>query len=200
MDVSAPITAAIPGVAGLVVAALLPTTEPRKGAEVAAACPAASEMGVRKALVRLVDSGVVLQVPGGYVLNRDHLVYPALELLDGLHGVLRHRIKAAVVEWGREVAVAGIFGSAARRDGNSESDIDVLLVSDDPALDSFALDLSERVQQWTGNDCHVMALSIKEVRRMKRAGEPIVNEWVQELEPIIGSIVELLALRRRARS
>jgi len=200
MDVSAPITAAIPGVAGLVVAALLPTTKPLKGAQVAAACSAASEMGVRKALARLVDSGVVLQVPGGYVLNRDHLVYPALELLDGLHGALRQRIKAALVEWGREVAAAGIFGSTARRDGNSESDIDVLLISDDPALESFALDLSERVRQWTGNECHVMALSIKEVRRMKRAGESIVNEWLQELDPIIGSMAELLAPRRRTRS
>lgn len=200
MDVSAPITAAIPGVAGLVVAALLPTTEPLKGAEVASACSTASEMGVRKALARLAGSGVVLRVPGGYVLNRNHLVYPALELLDGLHGALRSRIDAALVEWGREVAVAGIFGSTARRDGNSESDIDVLLISDDPALDSFALDLSERVRQWTGNDCHVMALSIKEVRRMKRAGEPIVNEWLRELEPIVGSITELLAPRRRVRS
>lgn len=200
MDVSAPITAAISGVAGHVVSALLPTTEPQTESKVARACRSVSRPGVRKALHRLTATGVVLSVPGGYVLNRDHLVFPALELLDGLHGKLRQRINAALEEWGAEIAVAGLFGSTARRDGDADSDIDLLVISDDPALDDFALSLADRVQRWTGNDCHVMALSIKEVRRMRRAGEPIVDEWQQNFEPIVGTLSAVLARRATARS
>ncbi len=198
MDVSAPITAAMPGVAGHVVAALLPTTEPRTESEVARACRSVSRPGVRKALHRLTATGVVLRVPGGYLLNRDHLVFPALELLDGLHGKLRQRINNALDEWGAEVAVAGLFGSTARRDGDADSDIDVLVISDDPSLDDFALHLADQVYRWTGNDCHIMALSTKEVRRMRRAGEPIVHEWNRDFEPIVGVIGDVLAPRGKA--
>lgn len=200
MDVSAPITAAVPGVAGLVVSALLPTTEPLKGAEVAVACPAASEMGVRKALARLVDSGVVLDVAGGFVLNREHLVFPALAQLDGLYGVLRQRIRAAVEEWGGAVVTVGLFGSAARRDGDAESDIDILLVTDGKSADDFALGLSDRVRVWTGNDCHVMAVTAKDVRRMKRNREPIIAEWRRDLDPIVGSLADVLDARRNSSS
>ena len=192
VDVSAPITTAVPGVSGLVVAALLTTVEPLTGAQVAQACPSASEMGVRKALRRGVVSGLVLEVPGGYVLNRDHLVFPAVALLDGLYGLLRQRIRAAVEAWGGDVSMVGLFGSAARRDGDSESDIDLLLVSNDSDVEDFALELSDLVRRWTGNECHVMAIPDKEARRMKRSGEPIVNEWVSDLDPVLGSLDDVM--------
>lgn len=196
MDVSAPITAAVPGVAGLVIAALLPTTAPKTETEIARACPSVSHPGVHKALRRLEGTGVVLRVPGGFLLNRDHLVFPALELLDGLYGRLRSRIGAASEAWGRDVRCLGLFGSAARRDGDSASDIDVLLVSDDPQADDFAIELSDDIQRWTGNPSHVMTLTSKELRRMKRAKEPIVESWAEELDPIVGSLAAAMSTQR----
>lgn len=192
VDVSAPITTAIPGVSGLVVAALLPTVEPMTGAQVAQACSSASEMGVRKALHRLTASGLVLKVPGGYTLNREHLVFPAVALLDGLFGQLRKRIRAAIEQWGGQVTVAGLFGSAARRDGDSASDIDLLFVSNDKGAEDFAMELSDLVQVWTGNECQVMALTDREVRRMKRAGEPLIDDWARDLDPVVGSLDSLV--------
>lgn len=198
MDVSAPITAAVPGVAGHVIAALLPTTEPQTETEVARACPAVSHVGVRKALHRLAATGVVLRVPGGYAINREHLVFPALELLDGLHGRLRQRIRGAVQEWGGAVSCVGMFGSMARRDGDADSDIDLLLVSDDVDAEDFSLDLAASVERWTGNRCQVIALTGKEVRRMKRVGEPIVEVWSRELDAIAGSLSDALSTQRRS--
>ncbi len=191
MDVSAPITTVISGVAGLVVAALLPTTRPRTGAEIARDCPSASEMGVRKALGRLTQSGLVLKVPGGFLLNRDHIVFPAVELLDGLYGTLRSRIRDSIEQWDGEVSLVGIFGSAARRDGNDKSDIDVLVVTEDSTAHDFGLALSESVKRWTGNDCHIMVTTSSELRQMQRRGEPIVDEWAQDLDVVVGSIEDL---------
>jgi len=192
VDVSAPITAAVPGVAGLVIAALLPVTGPMTETEVARASPLASHAGVHKALHRLAGTGVVLRVPGGYVLNRDHLVFPALELLDGLYGRLRSRIRGAIDAWDGDVSCAGLFGSTARRDGGPESDIDLLLISDDPGADDFAIRLSDDVQRWTGNRCEVMVVTRKELRRMKRAGEPIITSWATELDAIVGDFGDAL--------
>lgn len=198
MDVSAPATAAVPGVAGHVITALLPTTEPQTETEVARACPAVSHVGVRKALHRLAANGVVLRVPGGYVINREHLVFPALELLDGLHGRLRERIREALQEWGGAVMCMGMFGSMARRDGDTESDIDLLLVSDDADAEDFSLDLAASVERWTGNYCQVTTLTRKELRRMKRVGEPIVDVWSDELDAVVGSLGEALGASRRS--
>lgn len=192
MDVSAPITAVIPGVGGLVVAALLTTNRPRTGAEIARSCPSASEMGVRKALRRLAVSGLVLEVPGGFMLNRDHLAYPAVELLDGLFGRLRRRIRSSIEGWGGDVVLAGFFGSAARRDGNDQSDIDLLLISDDPSADDFGLALGEEVKRWTGNSCQVFVARPCEVQEMVRRGESLVAEWGRDLDPIVGSIADVI--------
>lgn len=192
MDVSNPITAAVPGVTGLVVVALLPTTAPQSEAQLARRCDA-SRSGVRKALQRMTSSGVVSSVPGGYVLNREHLVFPALELLGGLHGKLRRRIETEAQEWGRPIECLGLFGSSARRDGDIHSDIDVLLVSDHPDSEDFAIDLGKRIEQWTGNDGQVIAHTAKEVRRMARTNEPIVRSWKRDLDPITGSLDEVLS-------
>ncbi len=197
MDVSAPITTVIPGVGGLVVAALLTTNRPRTGAEIARSCPSASEMGVRKALRRLAVSGLVREVPGGFVLNRDHITFPAVELLDGLFGRLRRRIRGSIEEWGGEVVFVGIFGSAARRDGSEESDIDLLLVSNDPSADDFGLVLGEDVKRWTGNSCQVFVARPSEVKEMERRGESLVAEWTRDLDPIVGSIAEVITGSRR---
>jgi hypothetical protein len=117
----------------------------------------------------MVDEGLVLDVPGGYVLNREHVAAPAVELLANLHGELAARIRAAVAGWPGEVLLAALFGSAALRDGDASSDIDVLLVSDGIGLDSFADDLAGRVRAWTGNLAQVVGLTTAELRRLRRA-------------------------------
>ncbi|MCC5952257.1 MAG: nucleotidyltransferase domain-containing protein [Acidimicrobiia bacterium] len=142
-------------------------------------------------LLRLVDEGLVLEVPGGYLLNRDHVAAPAVELLASLHGELVSRIRGAVEEWSIPPSLVGLFGSAARRDGDANSDIDVLVVSDDPDLDDRVDELAARIRRWTGNRAQVVGRTPTEIIRLRRAEEPILAEWRRDLVVIAGERSEL---------
>lgn len=76
-----PITTVVPSLDGPVLVALAATTTPMGLATVHARAGRGSKSGVRAVLLRMVGEGLVLEVPGGYVLNRDHLATPAVELL-----------------------------------------------------------------------------------------------------------------------
>jgi predicted nucleotidyltransferase len=186
MDVSMPITTVVPSLDGPVLAALATTATPMGLATVHARAARGSKSGVRSVLLRMVEEGLVLEVPGGYVLNGDHIAMPAVELLATLHGELTSRIRAAVDDWPTRPELVGMFGSAARRDGDAGSDIDVLVVSDDPDLDDRVDDLAERIRRWTGNRAQVIGQTTKEIARLRRAKEPILSEWARDLVVIVG--------------
>lgn len=186
MNVAMPILSVIPSLDGPVLAALSGTNAPLSLAEVHARAGRGSKSGVRQVLLRMVDEGLVLGVPGGFVLNRQHVAAPAVTMLADLHGELTRRIRSAVDHWPGEVALVGLFGSAARRDGDADSDIDVLVVSDAGNLDSLIDELTVLIRAWTGNPAQVIGVSRAELRRLRRAKEPIVAGWQQELIVISG--------------
>lgn len=180
-----PIRSVVPSLDGPVLAVLAATTGPLSLADVHRRA-GGSKSGVRQVLRRLVGEGVVHDIPGGYILNRDHLAAPAVELLANLHGELIARIRVEADRWTGSVDLAGLFGSAARRDGDSTSDIDVLVVSDASDLDDFVDQLGERIRLWTGNPAQILALSRAAVGRLRRAKEPIIATWERELLVICG--------------
>ncbi len=195
MDVSMPITTVVPSLDGPVLAALAATAGPIGLAAVHARAGRGSKSGVRSVLLRMIEVGLVLEVPGGFVLNRDHLAAPAVELLATLHGELTNRIRGVVEEWTAPPALVGLFGSAARRDGGAKSDIDVLVVSDDPDLADRVDELAEKIRRWTGNRAQVIGRTSSEIARLRRAKEPILAEWSRDLIVIAG---ERTALRNVA--
>jgi len=186
MDVSMPIATVVPSLDGPVMAALAATTSPLGLAAVHSRSGRGSKSGVRSVLLRMVGEGLVLEVPGGYALNREHIAAPAVELLATLHGELTSRIRVAVEAWPTLPALVGMFGSAARRDGDARSDIDVLVVSDDPNLDDRVGELAEQIRRWTGNRAQVIGRTPKEIARLRRAKEPILSEWTRDLVVIAG--------------
>jgi len=186
MDVSMPITTVIPSLDGPILAALAAMTTPMGLADVQTRAGRGSKSGIRSVLLRMVDEGLVREVHGGYVLNRDHLAAPAVELLATLHGELASRIRSAVEEWSTPPKLVGLFGSAARRDGDASSDIDVLVVTDDPDLDDRVDELAERIRRWTGNRAQVIGRTPAEITRLRRAKEPILSEWTRDLVVIAG--------------
>jgi predicted nucleotidyltransferase len=186
MDVSMPVSTVVPSLDGPVLAALASTTAPMGLADVHARAGRGSRSGVRSVLLRMVDEGLVHEVPGGYVLNRDHVAAPAVELLANLHGELASRIRAAVEEWPVLPALVAMFGSAARRDGDVGSDIDVLVVADAADLDDRVDELADRIWRWTGNRAHVVGRTPEEIARLRRANEPILAEWARDLVVIAG--------------
>ena len=186
MDVSMPIMTVVPSLDGPVLAALAATTEPMGLGTVHNRAGRGSKSGVRSVLLRMVDDGLVIEVPGGYLLNRDHLAAPAVELLASLHGELTNRIRSVVEEWNIAPTLVGLFGSAARRDGDANSDIDVLVVSDDPDLDESVDALAEQIRRWTGNRAQVIGRSPNEIARLRRAKETLLAEWTRDLVVIPG--------------
>lgn len=186
MDVSMPVTTVVPSLDGPVLAALASTTAPMGLATVHARAGRGSRSGVRSVLLRMVDEGLVHEVPGGYVLNRDHVAAPVVELLANLHGELASRIRDAVEAWPAPPALVGMFGSAARRDGDADSDIDVLVVADASDLDDRVDELADRIRRWTGNRAHVVGRTTEEIARLRQAHEPILAEWARDLVVIAG--------------
>ena len=186
MDVSMPISSVVPSLDGPVLVALAATTAPTSLAEVHRRAGRGSKSGVREVLLRMIDVGLVDDVPGGFVLNREHVAAPAVAMLADLHGELVRRIRSTVDDWGGEVSLVGLFGSAARRDGDSSSDIDLLLVSDAEGIDDLIDRLTGLVRSWTGNRAQVIGMSSAELRRLRRSKEPIVARWDAEVVVICG--------------
>ncbi len=81
--------------------------------------------------------------------------------------------------------LVGLFGSAARRDGDASSDIDLLVVGNDPNIDDVD-HLGQRIEAWTGNTAQIVTLTPRDFRRLRRAKEPILAVWDRELVVISG--------------
>lgn len=186
MDVSNPISSVIPSLDGAVLSALTGTTAPLNLSSVHRLSGRGSISGVRRVLVRLAASGIVLVVPGGYVLNRDHVAAHAIESLAQLWGEAFERIRREVARWSHSPLMVGIYGSAARRDGDEGSDIDLIVVSDASGSSEDAAELAGSIERWTGNRTHVVTVASKDLRKMRRAQEAILVEWERDLVVIVG--------------
>src|SRR5205823_11543424 len=71
LNVSSPISSIIPSLDGAVLGALAGTTRPLNLSTVHELAGRGSLSGVRRVLLRLVKTGIVSDVPGGYILNRE---------------------------------------------------------------------------------------------------------------------------------
>ena len=185
MDLSAPYRAVSPTVEGAVLMVLAGTTRPLTGREVGQLANR-SEAGVRRALRRLSDHGLVTTQEAGravlHTLNRNHVAAPAVERLAGIRAELLGRLRAEIEDWSIKPVKVALFGSAARGDGDTRSDIDLLVirpedVSDaDQAWESQLSNLSRAVLAWTGNHPSVAELSATDASRLEAGLLPISQE------------------------
>lgn len=186
MDVSSPIRTVVPSLDGPVLQALSASNAPASLSQVHRRTGEGSVSGVRRVLERMVTHGLVLRQPGGYVLNREHLAADAVLLLTGLHGRFRERLRDWVAARDEPIVAVGLYGSAARRDGSTDSDIDLVVVTSSPTDPQLRDDLAATVERWTGNRAQVVALTAKQVEQLHAQASPIVASWVDELEMIEG--------------
>jgi len=208
MDLSHPVSTAIPSLDGPVLAVLAGTTQPLTGRRVHSLVGVGSETGVRKVLHRLAGTGLVLAVEVGastvYTLNRDHLAAAAVQELASLRELLFERLRVSIGSWTVAAVHASVFGSAARGDGALSSDIDILLISadetdaEDPGWDDQVGRLADGVHRWTGNHAQIYGLSVTQLRNHLVAGEPIVEAWDRDAVRVHGP--EFRQLRRQLAS
>lgn len=150
--------------------------------------------GVRNALDRLADQGVVnvrrVGNVNSYSLNREHLLAQAIIEIATARARLVERISAEVERWQVPPVYGALFGSAARGEMRTESDIDLLLVHPDEADIEVWTDQIGRLQRlvasWTGNDTRVLAFSEQEARQ-HGANDPVLREIASEGTVVIGS-------------
>src|SRR5918998_1703819 len=160
MDHTNPLSVVTPTLDGPILLALSGTTGSFTGRQVHRMTDRGSADGVRKALARLVDQGIVLtdQHPHAtlYRLNRDHVAAEPILQLTRIRTTVVDRVREQINGWAIPPLHASIFGSFARNDANSTSDIDILVV---PAESTGGTEqwfeqvdrLARQVRLWTGN-------------------------------------------------
>jgi predicted nucleotidyltransferase len=107
-----------------------------------------------------------------YLLNRDHLAYPAVEALFDMRRRLTRLTAETIARWPQPPMHASFFGSYVRQDGGVDSDIDVLVVFDDKTYkdeDRWAEhvgSLESSIHRWTGNPATVLTMSVSDLKAM----------------------------------
>jgi predicted nucleotidyltransferase len=204
MDVSKPFTAISSSVDADVLVVLAGSTKPRSGRELARRA-GRSNTGVQHVLDRLVEHGLVNREEVGrtflYELNRSHLLAPTVEQMAGARTELIRRLREAIDAWEVPPVHASLFGSAARGDGDTSSDIDLLVVQpadldpDDAAWRDQLDELADSVRRWTGNNASIAEVSEGELPRLRKDRPPVVEEVSEDAVDLAGEDTRKL-LRR----
>ncbi len=206
MDLQRPFRLVGPTLDGDVLSVLARGDVALTGRAIARALPDASYTGVRHALRRLADGGIVRRQSVGraylYQLNRDHLAAPWIEGLASLRLELIDRLRAAIAGWKTPPTVALLFGSSARGDADRDSDIDVLVIrpsevdEDDTAWREQLMGLEAAASAWTGNDARILEYGEHELAELADV-EPPIRAAAQEGIELFGSRRALRPTRRR---
>ncbi len=204
MDVSKPFTAISSSVDTDVLVVLAGSTKPRSGRELARRA-GRSNTGVQHVLNRLVEHGLVNREEVGrtflYELNRDHLLAPTVEQMAGARAELNRRLRKVIGAWEPPPVHASLFGSAARGDGDTSSDIDLLIVRpadldpEDATWRDQLDELADSVRRWTGNNAGIAEVSEHELPRLRKDRPPVVEEVSEDAVDLAGEDARKL-LRR----
>lgn len=207
VDLSFPYTVALSKTDGHVLSVLAGTTRPLGGREVGRIA-GVSQNGAWRALRRLVDQGVVIEQPAGgrsllYTLNRNHLAAEPIITLTRLRSIMIERLRERLAGWEVQPIHASIFGSAARGDGDTGSDIDILVIrprkveEEDERWRSQIDTLAAAIHSWTGNHAGITELSERQLPRLRRERPPVVENVAADGITLVGDAPSGLFRTRR---
>jgi predicted nucleotidyltransferase len=201
MDFQHPLRVATPTLDGEVLAALAGAEEIFTGRRLHQVVGHGSEPGIRRAAERLVDQGVVSRRQVGrakvYWLNREHLAAPYLEGLAFMRQELIGRLRGSVASWKSVPRFAFLFGSAARGEASTQSDLDLLVIrgrnmdEDDPDWRDQIAQLERDATAWTGNEARILEYGEGEL------SDALVRKVIEE---VVAEGVELYGSRHELRA
>jgi predicted nucleotidyltransferase len=197
MDVERPYAAVCPTLDGDVLRVLAGTTRLLTGREVARLTGRSSHSGVLDALNRLAEHGLVTRMELNraflFALNRDHLAAPAVDILMGMRQELLRRIRGELATWRIAPVHVSLFGSAARGDGDTRSDVDLLVIRSDgideehPSWRAQIDGLSDQIQRWTGNHAAIIERTNSQIAQLSAAELPLIAELRSDAILLSGS-------------
>lgn len=186
MDMSVPYEAVVPSLDGAVLEVLARAGKPVTGRQVQRLSRRGSVPGIATVLERLTSSGIIHAERAGssilYRANRDHLAWPAVETLMGMRKTLLTRLSDEIDQWPHRPDMAVLFGSAARGDGSTSSDVDILIVhpEDRPPSDDEIDSLRQHTLQWTGNHAQVVVVAAGKWRDMVADADPLAESIARD--------------------
>lgn len=210
MDLSHPITTVIPSSHGDVLEVLTHTNVPLSARAVAALTDGrVSHTQVGNALRHLVSVGLVSREshpPANlYQLNRNHVAADPVVVLASLRSVLLDRMRDAVAGWQPKADAVWLFGSFARGEGSTDSDIDILVLTpsnvdeDDPTWMNQIAMFSSDVQAWSGNSCTIVEYRRSEFDAFIDAGERLPRDIARDGVRLAGADIPRVAIRKALR-
>lgn len=187
MDVGRPGAVVLPAGTEAVLRALAGTDSPM-GVRHVARVAGVSANRAGQVLSHLVEHGLVLVEEHGAGrlcrLNRSHLAADAVVALVDLRGRLVSFLRNEIASWAVQAGHVSLFGSAARGDGDSRSDLDILAVrnndEDHEGWEEQLYASGERIFAATGNRVAWFAITMQDLERAVSAGEAIVPEWERD--------------------
>jgi len=200
MDLGRPAAVALPSGTEAVIRALAGTVAPL-GVRELGRVAGVSANRASQVLSHLIDQGLVLVEEHGAGrlcrLNRAHLATEPLLALVELRGRLLGFLRDEVGSWERRAVHVSLFGSAARGDGDTRSDLDLLVVRPDRKKDEEAwerqlYDSGERIMAAAGNRAAWFVTTSSDLRRAVQVGEPITGEWRRDAVHLAGRRLDQL--------
>ena len=209
MNLSSPIESLVPGLRGRVLRALIRSSRPLSVRDVARQAHSTSHSSVKLVLVSLMDEGMVrysiVSKGGQYVeLNLDHILVQHLAAMDQAKDTILDAIRAEVESWPGAPRAVVLFGSVARCEDTSTSDIDLLVVwksARPPSGDgnSDRLRLVKRVFELTGNTANIVEFTSSEWESAVETRDPLVEAIARDGPPVCGTNLHtLMTPTRRA--
>ena len=201
MDLGSPILDVAPAVRGALLQALARLEQPVTRRQLAAEAGVAP--GNASAVIEgLIQTGLVGETVAGrssmVALNRNHLMAGPVMALAGLRGELIRRLRERLSVWS-DLHASWLFGSVARGDADSDSDVDLLVVADDlqsPDLHERLSRLQADVRSWTGNDLQLVEHSLSSWRKLVRARNPLIEQIRLDGIDLAGVTASLLKRQR----
>ncbi|HEX6900636.1 MAG TPA: nucleotidyltransferase domain-containing protein [Thermoanaerobaculia bacterium] len=150
---------------------------------------------VHRQLVRLAESGLVTVTRVGnqkhYQANRDSPVFAELHGLVVKTVGLAGPLEEALAPFRKKIQAAFVYGSIAKGTDTAQSDVDLLVISDDLAYADLYSALQE-TEAILSRPIHVSLMTEAEWSRKLAAGNPFVTKvQAQPKIPLIGSIDDL---------